>query len=319
MRTYPITAAFALLVAGLNLHAQGWGDSHADGQPSFYRPLTLALAEPETGGGGGAPGESGPSMTELNKELVNPVSTLWSMTFLQNNYWLDTPPGKPNEMAHNLLFQPVLPLSLTEDWNLINHPVFTLVNSVPYANSQGTVSRTTGFGDTTLVELVSPGPSLVGPWLLGLGPSAIFPTAANTHLGQGKWQIGPAAVLGYLGDKFAVGVFPQQWWSYAGGGAQSVSQMNLQYFLVYFPAKGWSIEMAPNILVDWKAPSGQQLTFPVGLGLGKVVKLGRLPVKLAIEAQYMPVHPDNYGQQWNIQFKISPVIPKLIKGTLFGD
>ena len=181
MRTYPITAAFALLVAGLNLHAQGWGDSHADGQPSFYRPLTLALAEPETGGGGGAPGESGPSMTELNKELVNPVSTLWSMTFLQNNYWLDTPPGKPNEMAHNLLFQPVLPLSLTEDWNLINHPVFTLVNSVPYANSQGTVSRTTGFGDTTLVELVSPGPSLVGPWLLGLGPSAIFPTAANTH------------------------------------------------------------------------------------------------------------------------------------------
>ena len=57
---------------------------------------------------------------------------------------------------------------------------------------------------------------------------------------------------------------------------------------------------------------------PIGLSVGTVVKLGRLPVKFELELQYMPVHPRN-GQEWNVQVVIIPVIPKLIKGTLFGD
>jgi len=61
------------------------------------------------------------------------------------------------------------------------------------------------------------------------------------------------------------------------------------------------------------------VTFPVGLGVGKVVKLGPLPVKFALEVQYMPVHPDLFGEKWNVQLKISPVIPKLIKGVLFDE
>jgi hypothetical protein len=31
----------------------------------------------------------------------------------------------------------------------------------------------------------------------------------------------------------------------------------------------------------------------------------------------MPVRPSNTGQEWNVQVEITPVIPKLIKGTLF--
>jgi hypothetical protein len=44
---------------------------------------------------------------------------------------------------------------------------------------------------------------------------------------------------------------------------------------------------------------------------------GRLPVKLQLAVQYMPVHPDISGQEWNVQIQITPVLPKLIKGTLF--
>ena len=56
---------------------------------------------------------------------------------------------------------------------------------------------------------------------------------------------------------------------------------------------------------------------PVGVGVGKVVKLGRLPVKFQLALQYMPVHPRISGQEWNVQVSITPVIPKLIKGVLF--
>src|ERR1700690_2343817 len=70
----------------------------------------------------------------------------------------------------NLQSQPVLPLSLTDDWNLITRPVFQVVNSVPAVTSTGGIYQATGFGDTILATLLSPSPKLAGPWLLGAGP-----------------------------------------------------------------------------------------------------------------------------------------------------
>jgi len=37
----------------------------------------------------------------------------------------------------------------------------------------------------------------------------------------------------------------------------------------------------------------------------------------ALGGQYMPIHPDVGGQKLNIQLTVTPVISKLIKGTLF--
>ena len=47
------------------------------------------------------------------------------------------------------------------------------------------------------------------------------------------------------------------------------------------------------------------------------MKLGRLPVKLELSLQYMPVRPQNTGQEWNVQVQVTPVLPNLIKGILF--
>jgi hypothetical protein len=47
-----------------------------------------------------------------------------------------------------------------------------------------------------------------------------------------------------------------------------------------------------------------------------VVKFGKLPVRFAVGVQWMPIQPDLYGQKWNVQPVIAPVIPKLIKGYL---
>ncbi len=33
----------------------------------------------------------------------------------------------------------------------------------------------------------------------------------------------------------------------------------------------------------------------------------------------MPIHPDAFGQQWNVQMSFTPVIPKLIKGTVLWE
>ncbi len=58
-------------------------------------------------------------------------------------------------------------------------------------------------------------------------------------------------------------------------------------------------------------------TVPIGAGIAKVVKLGRLPVKIELSLQYMPVRPRSTGQEWDVQVQVTPVIPKLVKGALF--
>ena len=225
------------------------------------------------------------SLTEVNKELSNPISSIWALQFQQNTFWLN----KPERNLVNLLFQPVLPVSLTGNWNLITRPVIPVFNSTTYVNKSGNLHRVTGFGDTVLVELLSPSPKVAGPWLFGAGPTFIFPTASNSRLGQNKWQIGPTSIFGYLGQKWLAGVFPQQWWSVGGPGSNTTSQMNLQYFFAYFPAAGWSVGTSPNMLVNWYArKSSNMITFPIGLSISKVVKLGPLPVKSVFRGSTCP-------------------------------
>ena len=251
------------------------------------------------------------SSSELNRELTNPVSSLWSIANQFNNFELNN-----GHWNNNWNFQPVLPLSLTKDWNLITRPVMPFYSIVPQPTISGEWERDAGLGDLALVELLSPANS--GNWILGAGPTAIFPTATSGFTGQGKWQLGPTFVAGYLTKQYFIGVFPQQWWSIGGEhGRPDTNQMNLQPIATLFFADGWSLGYSGNILANWNAPSEDVWTVPIGLGLAKVVKFGRLPVKIQLAVQYMPVHPREFGQEWNVQVSITPVIPKLIKGVLF--
>ena len=260
------------------------------------------------------PDEEHPEQADANKlaqALANPVSNLWSLQFQFNNVNLTN-----DRWNYNLNFQPVMPVSLTHDLNLITRPVVQVYNSAPYTDSFGQEQRTTNFGDWTQLEILSPAHS--GHWLLGLGPTFIFPTAGSVYTGQGKWQVGPALVLAYMTPKFIAGVFPQQWWSYAGDPSRpNTNQMNLQPIFSLFFEGGWNVGYSGNILANWEAPSNNRWTVPIGVGVGKVVRFGRLPVKIQLAGQYMVTQPDPVGQRWNIQIQLTPVLPKLIKGTLF--
>ena len=113
------------------------------------------------------------------------MSSLWSIANQFNNFELNN-----GQWNNNWNFQPVLPVSLTKDWNLITRPVMPFYNIVPHETRPGEFARDAGLGDLALVELLSPAHS--GNWILGAGPTAIFPTATSVFTGQGKWQLGPS-------------------------------------------------------------------------------------------------------------------------------
>ena len=272
---------------------------------------------------GGLPAaEEHGDLTDLARHLNNPVGPVWNIV-TQNNWYLQKGfPSTAYRVQYVMNFQPVLPIPLTREWNLVMRPVVPL-ESTPYASGVNVTHRTVewsragGLGDITLEPFLVPNWK---PWLIfGVAPTLILPTATDPHLGQGKFQLGPAVVLGFLTQQWVGGVFVQNWWSLAGNNSKpAVNRMNLQYFLYRMLPNAWQVGFAPNVLVNWRADGKNQVTFPIGLGVGKTFKLGALPpIQTSLEFQWMPVHPDEFGQRFNLRFVFKPVLPALVKKPLF--
>jgi hypothetical protein len=252
----------------------------------------------------------------LDKAISNPVTSIWQLQFQFNNVRLetsDTPVSQ--EWMNNLYFQPVLPVKLTDRMNLVTRPVMTLYSSMPYPTGPFSSERKTDFGDLVLAQVFSP--ANTEPWIYGVGPTWIFPTAGSDIVGQGKWQLGPAFGACYITNTFMVAAFCQQWCSFAGDeDRKSTNQMQILPLVYRFFGDGWSVGYSGTIMADWNADSGERWTVPLGTSLGKAVKFGILPVQVQMAGQYFVERP-TAGPKWNVQLQVTPVIPRLINKTLF--
>jgi hypothetical protein len=76
--------------------------------------------------------------------------------------------------------------------------------------------------------------------------------------------------------------------------------------------------MNPIITYNDKAKSGNKWNVPVGITVGKMVKFGKLPVKIQAGVDYSLAYQDDFGDRWKFKVTITPVIPALIKNALFS-
>jgi hypothetical protein len=258
------------------------------------------------------------SLTAINKVLTDPVSEAWSIAFQQNDFRISPGIDHGERWRSNLLFQGALPVALNPYWDLITRPSIALFASVPHPNPEdpAEIDRTTAFGDIVLLQLFAPRRELTQRWLVGIGPTWIFPTGVSRWTTAGKWQVGPGAVFGYLSDTWILAALFQNWTSFGGSGPRATNSMNLQPIAAYFFPNGWSVGYSGNILADWKASATNAYTVPIGLQVGKVTIFGPFPMKVALAAQWMPVHPALFGEVWNAQFFVQILRPKLLRGYL---
>jgi hypothetical protein len=268
----------------------------------------LAIAAPARGV------DAAPSAeTQINRRATDPVSLTWSLQ-LENALNVLDFGAQGSPVQNQLKFRPTMPVWLSDNLKLIVRPTFTLVSDTPYESAAGEVARTTGVGDTTLDLGLSP---RAGPYLFALGPTFTLPTANLRQTGQGKWQAGPAGVLGYKQRRWLAGVIWEQWWSFAGAADRArTSALHAQYLFSWFFDDGWSVGTAPTIKVNWLA-TGQKLTLPIGPSVSKVVKLGGLPIRLELRAMYVPVHPSG-GESGIVELIVQPVVPSPLDRPLFG-
>jgi len=131
-----------------------------------------------------APAHAEMSAEELAKLAQNPVGNLISVPF-QNNTNLNFGPEKKTQNILNI--QPVIPISVNDDWNIITRTIVPVI-SMPglYPGDD----RTNGIGDTVLTAFVSP--AKPGSWIWGVGPVAQIPTNTDNELGNKNWGLGPS-------------------------------------------------------------------------------------------------------------------------------
>ena len=240
----------------------------------------------------------------LQKATQNPVASLISVP-LQNN--TDFNIGSANRTGNVLNIQPVIPMHLSSDWNLVTRIIQPIAfQPYPDQNSGGNF----GLGDMNPSFFLTP--ARPGKLIWGVGPAFVLPTATDSSLGQGKWSIGPSFVALAQPGHWTLGLLVSNVWSFAGeSNRPAVNQMLLQYFVNYNLKAGWYLSSAPIITANWAAPKAKDVwTVPFGGGVGRIMKVGFQPMNLSAQVYANAVSPHG-SSDWGMRLTIAFLFPKL--------
>jgi len=251
------------------------------------------------------------SQEEIAKASQNPLTAMYSLP-IQNNTYVNIGPDKKTKNIAN--FQPVLPFDLNDDWTVVTRTIIPIVSSPVGTYSGGNYERVFGLGDTTFTAFFTPKAATESGWIWGVGPSLYLPTATDTDLGTKKWGAGASAVALKMDGKFVYGALISNVWSFAGSGQdrdfERVNAMTLQPFINYNMDDGWFIASVPIITANWEADSDHTWTVPMGLGVGKAMKLGKIPMTAQVHGYYNVVTPDDYGEEWQMRIQVQLLFPR---------
>lgn len=250
-----------------------------------------------------APAET--SSEELAKKLQNPVADLISVPFQSN--W-DFGIGPADAYKYTLNIQPVIPVSVNDDWNVIIRTILPVIYAqAPVDSSLAPDSVGEdhgGLGDTTQSFFLSP-KDPIGGWILGAGPVMYYPTATDSVLGAGKWGAGPTAVALRQEYGFTYGALVNHIWSYAGWGDQSINSTFLQPFLSYTTKTYTTFGVNTESTYNW---DNSEWTVPLNFTVQQLVKIDKYPVAFQVGYRYYADTPPG-GPSWGLRFTVTFLFP----------
>jgi hypothetical protein len=241
---------------------------------------------------------------ELAKKLNNPIADLVSVPFQGN---VDYGIGPDNNGTRFLLnIQPVIPINLGPDWNLISRTILPVTHwNKHVVESDGTRF---GLGDVTQSFFFSPAKQGDLGIIWGVGPVLTLPTATEgSSLGSQKWGAGPTAVLLKQSGPITAGFLANHVWSFAGKKDRSeVSQTFFQPFLAYTTKTATTFSVNLESSYNWQT---SRWTVPANFGVSQVLKLG--PQIASFQLGYRSyVSAPSGGPKWGLRFAVTLLFPK---------
>jgi hypothetical protein len=241
------------------------------------------------------------SADELAKKLSNPVASLISVPFQFNG---DFGYGTEDGTRANLTIQPVIPTSISEDWNLITRIIVPITSQNDIAGDSG---HQFGLGDTTPSFFFSPKKPTDGGLIWGVGPVFLLPTATDDLLGTGKYGIGPTAVFLKQTSGWTYGALINQIWSVGGLSSRpDVSSTFLQPFAAKALGKGRTLTFNFESTYDWE---NEKWSVPFNVQYSKVTKWGDQLVSVTGGVRGWVETPGK-GPDWGVRIVITLLYPK---------
>jgi hypothetical protein len=238
---------------------------------------------------------------EIALAAQNPVAAMISVPF-QYNY--DQNIG-PQETGHKnyVNVQPVIPISLNDDWNLISRTILPVVWQQDIFPGSGSQS---GIGDITQSFFFSPKNPTAGGWIWGAGPVIYVPTASNDLLGADKWGLGPTAVFLKQEHGFTYGALMNHIWSTGGSGRADISNTYLQPFFSYTTQTHTTFAINSESTYNWET---EKWSVPFNLLVKQMVKVGEQRLQLEAGARYWATSPDSGPHGWGFRFTVTFLFP----------
>jgi len=240
--------------------------------------------------------------SDIAKQAQNPIARLISVP-LENDFNPQT--GVNKEDSYVLQMKPVVPFTLSKDWNLITRTIIPVIQTPDPAPG---VNGASGLGDISLSLFLSP--AKVGRIIWGAGPIVSFPTASDDILGTKKLSVGPTVVVLRSQGHWLYGTLVYNVFSVAGPAARSdVNQMLMQPFVNYNLRHKWYLTSSPYVTSNWEKRRNERWTVPVGGGVGKIVHFEKLPVNIYGQL-FRNVESPEYTTNWSARLQVQFLFPK---------
>jgi hypothetical protein len=260
-------------------------------------PLLVCLACAPLCLGGAAVAQTAPppSNNDISKEVENPVTTNITLPLRYEATFNDGPDNDSTKSTFEL-DQAVVPFSLDADWSLITRTKMPFVSDPPKKHGK---PWQLGMDNGYTTFFLSPSHGSTYFW--GVGPVLYYPTATNSNIGVNKWGLGPSvAFLKKDASPWEWGIIVNNIWSLGGPphGKDRSNSFLVNPFLSYHFGDGWAVGSSPDVESNWLAKPGQDWTLPVGGGISKTFRLGKLPIRVAFDSYYNAIRADAGNQTW---------------------
>ena len=242
------------------------------------------------------------SQQELAKKVVNPLTDMVSVP-LQFNWLNDV--GPEQELRSVIYFQPVVPISLNDRWNVIGRWM------MPYMSQPVAYGGSSGLGDIMAQAFFSPKTSGTFTW--GAGPMFNLPTTNDPTLGYGKWAAGPAVAVMKQTGGMTYGLLANNIWSFASASGRDRTDVNLGYFqpvIAHTSRNGVTVVLSTEAIADWNAEnSDDRWSVPINVLVSKLTRFGATPMSVQIGGGYYVAKP-SYGADWQLRTTFTLLFPR---------